>query len=192
MSRAEKQKKFEICVGAILTQNTNWQNVEKAIRKLHESKLLSPEKILQATTYQLQAKIKSSGYFKQKTKKLKVFSKMIMNDFNGDIDGLFVLPLSKARQKLLSTWGLGPETVDSMLLYAGSKPIFVVDAYTVRLARCLRLKNLDYDSLQEYFMQNLPKSAKLYNEFHALIVRLAKDFCKTKPLCQQCIFKKLT
>ena len=190
LSKTKKQQKFEICLGAILTQNTNWQNVEKAIRNLYKAKLLSPQKILQATAYSLQAKIKPSGYFRIKSKKLKTFSKMLVKDFDGDIDKLFKLPLNKAREKLLDTWGIGSETADSMLLYAGNKPIFVIDAYTVRLAKCLGIKKLDYDSLQKHFMQNLPKSAKLYNEFHALIVRLGKEYCRTKPICEKCLINK--
>lgn len=190
ISRGKKQKKFEICVGAILTQNTNWQNVEKAIEKLYKAGLFNPEKILRIKNNELRIMIISTGYYKEKAKKLKVFSKMLISEFNGNIEKLFRLPLKKAREKLLHAWGIGPETADSMLLYAGNKPVFVIDAYTKRLAKCLGIKNLDYHVLQKYFMDNLPKSVKLYNEFHALIVKLAKDYCKTKPLCGSCLLKK--
>ena len=190
MSKSKKQQKFEICLGAILTQNANWRNVEKAILNLYKAELLSPKKILDIRDQRLEISIKPSGYYRIKAKKLKAFSKMLIKDFDGDVDKLFKLPVKKAREKLLDTWGIGPETADSMLLYAGNKPIFVIDAYTVRLAKCLGLKSLDYDSLQKYFMQNLPKSAKLYNEFHALIVRLGKDYCRTKPLCEKCLLLK--
>ena len=191
LSKGKKQQKFEICLGAILTQNTNWQNVEKAILSLYKGKLFSPEKISEIRDQRLGKLIKPSGYYRIKAKKLKAFSKMLIKDFNGDIDKLFKLPLNKAREKLLDTWGIGPETADSMLLYAGKRQIFVIDAYTVRLAKCLGIKKLDYDSLQKHFMQNLPKSAKLYNEFHALIVRLGKDYCRAKPLCEECLIKTL-
>lgn len=174
LSKNKKQAKFEVCMGAILTQNTNWQNVERAIKNLYDKKLFSPKKVLGVRFQALEAQIRPSGYYRVKTRKLKEFSRMLIKDFNGDMDKLFKLPLPKAREKLLNTWGIGPETADSMLLYAGYKPIFVIDAYTVRLAKRLGLKKTDYHSLQKYFMDNLPKSVKIYNEFHALIVRWGK------------------
>jgi len=189
ISRGKKQQKFEICVGAILTQNTNWQNVEKAIFCLHKNKLLDPLKIIGSRKQVLGSRIKPSGYYRVKAEKLKVFSRMLFDDFSGDVERLLNLPIKQARDKLLSTWGIGPETADSMLLYAGNKPIFVIDAYTKRLAKCLGVKNLDYHDLQAHFMNNLPKSVKLYNEFHALIVALGKNYCKTKPLCKKCLVK---
>lgn len=165
--------RFEICVGAILTQNTSWQNVEKAISNLIANKMLSKEAMKSAKPGMLASLIRSSGYYKQKAKKLKIFA-----NFSGDI----------TRENLLGLWGIGPETADSMLLYAYNKPCFVVDAYTRRIfTRLGFLKGGEsYEEIRSLFEKNLPKDVKIYNEFHALIVRLAKTHCRKKPLCENC------
>ena len=164
--------KFEIAVGAILTQNTNWQNVEKAIDNLIKNKVLSKDKIKKTDTRKLSALIKSSGYYNQKARKLKAFV-----SFSGDI----------TRENLLKIWGIGPETADSILLYAYNKPYFVIDAYTKRIfSRLGLIETDDYEEIREFFEKNLPRDLKIYKEFHALIVKLGKIHCRNKPLCKEC------
>lgn len=170
----EKNKKLEISLGAILTQNTNWQNVEKALKNLKSQKLFSLKRLEDINTKRLAALIKPSGYYNQKAKKIKEFISFLKS--NKEI----------SRENLLSVWGIGPETADSILLYAYDNPIFVVDAYTKRVMSRLGFKEETYDELQGLFMQELPEDAQLYNEYHALLVRLGKDFCKTKPVCEWC------
>ena len=173
-----KNKQFEICVGAILTQNTSWKNVEKAIKNLVKNKALNKEKIKKLPAKKLAKLIRSSGYHNQKAKKLKEFV-----NFNK----------KPTRENLLEIWGLGPETVDSILLYSYNKPVFVIDAYTKRIFSRIGLcdEKTTYHELQELFHNNLPKKAKLYNEYHALIVEHAKQHCtKTKPKCGTCPLRK--
>ena len=167
--------RFEVIMGAILTQNTNWKNVEKAIKNLKERNLLNKEAIQNTPEKELASLIKPAGYYNQKAKKLKAFVK-----FEGEI----------TRENLLNIWGIGPETVDSILLYAYNKPIFVIDAYTKRVINRLGYKEQTYDELQTLFMENLPTDEKLFNEFHALLVQLGKNYCKTKPVCEKCPLRK--
>lgn len=171
-----KNKEFEVCVGAILTQNTAWSNVEKAIKNLKENNLLSKEAILKVDIKKLAELIKPAGYFNQKARKLKEFS-----NFSGEI----------TRENLLNIWGIGPETADSILLYAFNEPIFVIDAYTKRIFSRIGFKEESYDELQKLFMSKLTKDFKLFNEYHALIVKLAKEHCKTKPECVNCQLNKI-
>jgi endonuclease-3 related protein len=177
---------FEVMVGAILTQNTNWKNVEMAITSLKEKDMLDCESIATSNLAQLGNVIRSSGSYMQKAQYLQRFSLFYYN--NGKRKGLMKWPLSSLRNQLLAVHGIGPETADSILLYALDKPIFVVDAYTKRLF--IRLghfsHSLGYDSIQHYFQQRLPESLPLFQEFHALIVEHAKRYCQTKPLCGQC------
>ena len=172
-------EKFVISVGAILTQNTSWKNVEKAVINLKSKNLLSPEKIIHSSVKNL---IKPAGYYNIKEKKLKEFSKFFIKnrrDFN--LNNIL-------REQLLSVWGIGKETADSILLYALNKPFFVVDAYTRRLFSRLNLicEKEDYDKIQLFFQKNLPSDYTLFNEFHALIVEHAKRHCRKKPLCDGC------
>lgn len=166
-------ERFEVCIGAILTQGTSWKNVEKAIFSLKQNNALNKKAILAMPVSKLAKLIKSSGYHNQKAKKLKEFVK-----FNGGL----------TRENLLSIWGIGPETADSILLYAYNKPYFVVDAYTKRIFSRLVLCKEDckYEELQELFYGNLAKNAKLFNEYHALIVELAKQNCMKNPECSGC------
>jgi len=177
---------FEVMVGAILTQNTSWQNVETAISNLKEHDMLHSESIASSNLHQLAEIIRSSGSFMQKARYLQHFSLFYYN--NGKCTGLIKRPLSLLRKQLLALYGIGPETADSILLYALDKPVFVIDAYTKRLF--LRLEHFDhrltYDSMQHYFQQRLPESLPLFQEYHALIVEHAKRYCRTKPLCGQC------
>lgn len=172
-------KRFEISIGAILTQNTNWKNVEKAINNLIENKLLSKESISKIETKKLAKIIKSSGYHNQKAKKLKEFIKFL--DSKKEIN----------RNNLLNVWGIGKETADSILLYAYNKKIFVIDAYTKRIFNRIGFNEQDYDELQNLFMNNLKKDVDLYKEYHALLVEHGKNICKTKPLCNKCCLNKI-
>lgn len=166
-SRHERKKpgydpRFEICVGAILTQNTNWGNVEKAIDALYAKRCLTAQRVMKTPTLRLASWIKPSGYFNQKAKKLKIFSEWYRQD------------VKPSREALLSLWGIGRETADSILLYAYGHPIFVVDAYTRRFLRSLgedALSVADYDEIRAVFEAGLPADSRVYNEFHALIVR---------------------
>ena len=159
---------FEICIGAILTQNTSWPNVEKALLNLQKNNLLSPQKILDADTELLKNCIKPAGYFNQKAKKLKIFSDFYIN-LNNSIP---------KRDQLLNLWGIGPETADSILLYAFKTPTFVVDAYTRRILANLNMidKKSDYNHIKTMIEQSLEPDTKTYQEFHALIVEHAKRF----------------
>ena len=176
---------FEIMIGAILTQNTNWGNVERAIDNLKRSKTLSPKSLAAIRSSKLEKLIRPSGYFRVKAKKLKVFCRWLLK--KGGVVALKKMPLAKLRPELLSVWGIGPETADSMLCYALDKPTFVVDAYTRRIGQRLGLfKFSDYHEIKDYFEKSLPRSLKLYKEYHALLVVLGKQFCRPKPKCVSC------
>ena len=179
---------FEVVIGAILTQNTNWRNVERAIANLRGANALEPTTIRQLPTAELEELIRPSGFFRQKAGRLQQFVTFLFDNYNGDLQHLFALPLTELRSLLLEQNGIGPETADSILLYAAGKPSFVVDAYTHRLiGRIGYAHNLSYDSMRDNFMQELPVSTELYNEFHALIVRHAKEHCrKRRPSCHNC------
>ena len=181
----EKQK-LEICFGAILTQNTNWKNAEKAISQLNKNKLININKIIKINNENLARIIKSSGYHNQKAKKLKNLCLFLKNNYHGNIKKLFSNNITKLRNELLSINGIGPETADSIILYAAKKPIFVIDAYTKRIMNRVGFKENSYDGLQNLFMNNLKKDEKLFNEYHALLVELGKNICKKKPLCIKC------
>ncbi len=180
---------LEVMVGAVLTQNTNWTNVEKAIANLKQAGSLSVRAMLDMDQARLAELIRPSGYYNIKAARLRNLLAMVQAEHGGDLDSLFGQPLDRARRQLLGVKGIGPETADSMLLYAGGLPIFVVDAYTFRiLARHdLADESMSYFELQEIFMENLSADAGLYNEFHALLVMLGKHYCKkSKPLCEKC------
>ena len=180
---------FEVCVGAILTQNASWKNVEKAINNLKQKNLLDPFKLYSIPTDELAKLIRSCGFYNLKAKRLKNFLKVLVEEFDGKLENIFALGLEKAREKLLQIKGLGKETVDSILLYAGNLPIFVVDAYTYRILfrHGLIPEEVTYDEIQELFMSNLEPDPKLFNEYHALLVKCGKTYCKNKnPLCKTC------
>ncbi len=185
----EKQK-LEICFGAILTQNTNWKNVEKAIYQLNKNNLINIKKILNINNKKLAEIIKSSGYHNQKAKKLKNFCRFVLNNYNGSLKNLFNNNIEKLRKQLLSLNGIGPETADSISLYAAKKPIFVVDAYTKRIMNRIGYEERTYGELQALFHENLPNNERLFNEYHALLVKLGKDICKKIPLCNKCPINK--
>jgi endonuclease III related protein len=181
--------RFEVIVGAILTQSTSWKNVELAIGNLRRKQLLSPLAIERVSLPRLSRLIRSSGYFRQKARKLKAFVDFLRQNYQGSLDKLFATPTTTLRKQLLAVHGIGPETADSILLYAGSHPVFVVDAYARRI---LERHNLvhgkhSYDEIQQLFHGNLALDAPLFNEFHALIVHTGKHFCrKRQPHCALC------
>jgi len=180
---------FEVCLGAVLTQNTNWQNVERAIENLKAAGLLDPHKLYALPEETLARLIRPAGYFRVKAKRLKNFLRLLVEEYEGSLERLFGEGLAKAREKLLSVSGIGPETADSILLYAGGLPIFVIDAYTKRilLRHGLATEEMGYPELQELFMRHLPPDPQLFNEYHALLVACGKNYCRPKrPLCKQC------
>ncbi|MBN1383704.1 MAG: endonuclease III domain-containing protein [Elusimicrobia bacterium] len=173
------KEKFEIMTGAILTQNTSWNNVEKALANLRKENFLDIYKISRINLKKLQKLIKPSGFYKQKAIRLKNFAISVQNR----LKQVRVLE-NITREVLLSINGIGPETADSIMLYALGKPYFVVDAYTKRLTDRLGIfKGKDYDEIQRYFEKNIPRRVNIYREYHALIVELAKRFCRKKPEC---------
>ncbi len=183
------ESRIEMLVGAVLTQNTNWQNVRKAIDALRTEGLLSFEALSSISVDTLSLFIKSSGYYNLKAKRLKNLLQMIEDEYGGCLDDLLENEPHSARESLLSVKGIGPETADSILLYAGGHPLFVVDTYTHRIFSRHNLvpDDCDYQSLQDLFMDNLPHDSQLFNEYHALVVKTAKQFCKkNKPLCEKC------
>ncbi len=183
---------FEVVVGAILTQNTNWGNVEKAIGELKKHKLLNPKKIIESRASSVERRIRCSGYFRQKTRKLKAFSRHLCKYHHGSLKHMFRQGMKALRDELLSIHGIGNETADSIILYAANKSSFVVDAYTRRIGHRLGLfKFSDYGTVKRYFEDHLPRSVKIYNEYHALLVKSAKSVCRKKPLCRECVLRSI-
>jgi endonuclease-3 related protein len=186
---------FEIMVGAVLTQNTKWSNVSRAIDNLKKEGLLTFEKLHELEIEQLAERIKPAGYFNLKAARLKNLLNFIAEEYNGFLEDMFAEDAISLREKILTVKGIGPETADSILLYAGSMPVFVVDAYTHRIfSRHNVIAEEDgYYEIQEHFTLSLPEDVSLFNEYHALIVRLGKEFCKkSRPLCRQCpLYKRL-
>ncbi|MDD4893953.1 MAG: endonuclease III domain-containing protein [Candidatus Omnitrophica bacterium] len=185
---------FEVMIGAMLTQNTNWLNVEKAIANLKKYKLLKPQALYKLPDKRLAELIRPSGYYNIKAKRLKSFLKFFIDFSGGNIKNISHVPTPSLRRQLLAVKGIGPETADSMLLYALNRPVFVVDAYTKRILLRHRFigPDADYDKIQNLFMKNLKSGVKLFNEYHALLVRLGKDFClKNKPRCSGCPLKSI-
>lgn len=179
---------FEIVVGAILTQSAAWTNVEKALNNLRAAGALSPAALHSLDVAEIARLVRPSGYYNTKAQKLKAFVAMLAANFNGDLDALLALPEATLRPLLLSTYGIGPETADSILLYAADRPVFVIDAYTRRVFSRLGIgpEQDTYHGWQMMFMASLEADAALFNEYHALIVRLAKDFCRKRPRCHLC------
>lgn len=180
---------FEMMVGAILTQNTSWRNVEKAIQKLREHRMLNPQAIDKSSKGHLTELIKSTGYYNVKAKRLKNLTNFLKKEFSSDIKKMKPVPLAQLRPQLLSVNGIGPETADSVLLYALGKAVFVVDVYTRRVFSRIGLLKFDmeYEMMARTILEKIPRSIKLYNEYHALLVAHAKRHCKNKPLCVNCV-----
>ncbi|MBW2544933.1 MAG: endonuclease III domain-containing protein [Deltaproteobacteria bacterium] len=180
---------FEVAVGAILTQNTSWKNVEIAIDKLKRADLLDPLRLYVAEDSVVAELIRSSGYYNIKTKRLKAFLRFLQEEYAGNMEEMFNEELWTLRGKLLGVNGIGEETADSILLYGGGKPVFVVDAYTRRILERHDIipRDRNYKEIQALFMENLPQDALLYNQYHALLVNTGKHFCRKKaPTCRGC------
>ena len=185
---------FEVMIGAVLTQNTNWKNVEKSIESLKQAGLLSFSSLLSLPEQELAGYIRSSGYYNLKAKRLQNLLQMIDREYHGDLEAFFRDETRRARLLLLEVKGIGPETADSILLYGGGHPTFVVDAYTHRILsrHSLIPEECDYHYIHDLFMDNLEHDAPMFNQYHALLVRTAKNYCKkTNPLCDQCPLQKL-
>lgn len=179
---------FEVMVGAILTQNTNWKNVERAIANLQSQRVLDPQKLLGLHPATLAKLIRPAGYYRVKANRLRHFLTYFVGAYGGSVKRMAVRPTAELREELLAVKGIGPETADSILLYALDKPVFVIDAYTKRILsrHALCAEDETYDDLQALFMDRLPKGVPLYNEYHALIVETAKEYCRTTPRCEGC------
>lgn len=195
--KTSSDPRFEVIVGAILTQNTAWSNVEKALENLKSERLLDIKIISEIDENLLKNMIKPTGFFNQKATRLKNLAEYLESKYSGNLDSFFNKDLRETREELLSLNGVGPETADSILLYAGDQPIFVVDAYTKRICKRLPLNiNPIYDEIQKFFQDSLLKKYKkkeisqIYNELHALIVIHGKTFCKSKPNCIKCPLEK--
>ena len=183
---------LEMMVGAILTQNTSWNNVEKAIKNLKKRSILNIKALYSISVPELAEEIRPAGYFNIKAARLKNLIKFIVERYDGDISMLLMEKTDVLREGLLSIRGVGPETADSILLYAVERPIFVIDSYTHRILNRHGLADdqASYYELQGLFMDNLVEDTGFFNEFHALIVRLGKQYCRRKPLCDRCPLEK--
>ncbi|MCW8906429.1 MAG: endonuclease III domain-containing protein [Sedimenticola sp.] len=179
---------FEVMIGAVLTQNTAWRNVESAIRNLLQADLLSAEAILATPDDTLADLLRPSGYFNVKARRLKNLCRYISKTGYRET---FDIPTGELRQALLGINGIGPETADDILLYAYERPVFVIDAYTRRFFSRLGLVsgNEGYEILRNRFETSLDATAAIYNEYHALIVWHGKEFCRSKPLCEGCTLR---
>jgi endonuclease-3 related protein len=185
--------RFEIIIGAILTQNTNWGNVKKAIANLKAAKRMTPEALHKLKQEQLAELIRPAGYFNIKAHRVKSFLDWLFESYDGKLKHLEQINTSQLREELLAVKGIGPETADSILLYAFERPVFVIDAYTARvMCRHYFIElGADYSQLQDLFQSNLPQDVKLFNEYHALLVRVGKDFCKPTAKCPACPLERL-
>jgi endonuclease III related protein len=180
---------IEIAVGAVLTQNTSWSNVERAIANLKAAGCLDACTLHGLDVEQLETLIRPAGYFRVKAKRLRNFTTWLCDRYGGDMQSLADLPTARLREELLGISGIGPETADSILLYALNRPVFVVDTYTARVMvrhGLIAPEGLDYHQLQDLFTSNLEPDAALFNEFHALLVMTGKDYCKPTPKCPSC------
>ena len=179
---------FEVCLGAILTQNTSWTNVEKALDSLRSRGLLSFAALARLRAARLAPLIRSSGYFNVKARRVKSFLDFLFREYAGRVAPMASEQPQTLRAKLLDVKGIGPETADSIVLYAAKLPLFVVDAYTRRIfSRLGYLRgDEDYDAMQRFFMERLPHDALIYNDYHAQIVLLGKNTCRKRPRCAAC------
>ena len=184
---------FEVIVGAILTQSAAWSNVEKAILNLKESGSLAPASLRDLPLDKLARLVYPSGYYNAKALKLKSFVEYLASAHQDSLESLFSLDVQLLRNELLAIHGIGPETADSIILYAAGQPVFVIDAYTRRILLRLGLAapDNDYSSLQMLFMENLPPEERLFNEYHALLVRHGKEVCRKTPQCDSCCLADL-
>jgi endonuclease III related protein len=188
------QSPFEVVVGAILTQNTAWRNVEAALNNLRKASLLHPEALRTLPESSLAPLLRPAGYYNVKARRLKAFIDFLFARHGGDLEEMFTGDVWAVRQSLLTVDGIGEETADSILLYAGGKPVFVIDAYTRRILQRHGLCGPaeTYGALQALFMSALPSDPALFNQYHALLVNTGKVFCAKKPLCGACPLEALS
>lgn len=182
------ESSFEVMIGAVLTQNTNWNNVSRAIANLKAKNLIDPQRLVSADKRKLMAAIRPSGFCRQKASYLKGLSRYVIEKYSGDLRRMSRVETLALRKELLAIKGLGPETADSILLYALNKSVFVIDSYTRRIfgRHGVKIKDADYSGWQGFFESQLQRDVRLFNEYHALIVRLAKERCRKKPECHGC------
>jgi endonuclease-3 related protein len=185
------ETELEMMVGAVLTQNTNWKNVEKALINLKKENLLSLHKLSTLSTSEVAALIRPAGYFNIKAKRLKNLIDFIVEHYQAELSMFLKEETQALREGLLSVKGIGPETADSILLYAVRRPVFVVDGYTHRIMtrHGMTDEQVSYHELQALFMDHLPEDTALFNEFHALLVKTGKDYCRREPFCHMCPLK---
>ncbi|MBI2980164.1 MAG: endonuclease [Chloroflexi bacterium] len=185
------EEPFEVMVGAILTQSAAWVNVEKAIANLKSARVLSPGALRRLSLSELATLIHPCGYYNAKALKLKALVDWLGEGYDDNLSNLFTNSIGELREQLLAIWGIGPETADSIILYAADKPVFVIDAYTRRIIDRIGLtpSSNSYAAYQFLFMDNLPADVALFNEYHALLVCLGKNVCRKRPLCQQCCLR---
>ncbi len=183
---------FEVMVGAVLTQNTAWTNVEKAVMNLKAAGLLDPRRLSEIDEGTIALAVRPAGYYNVKARRLKSLVAWLMERAGGDVEALKRIPPERRRQELLEVRGIGRETADSILLYALGIPTFVVDAYTHRILsrHGLAPEEAEYEEMKELFERTLPRDAALYNEFHALLVAAGKEFCRPIPRCRRCPLRK--
>lgn len=179
---------FEVCVGAILTQNTSWKNVEKAIAELKESIELDPESVVGLGTERLEKLIKVSGFYRQKARRLIDFASFLLESSSGDVLSLTNGPVEEVRWKLMQLEGIGDETADAIMLYAGGLPVFVADAYSRRVLSRLGLVNArsSYSEVRSFVEEEGRHDPAFFNRLHALLVQFGKDKCRSSPLCEEC------
>jgi len=180
------ETRFEVIIGAILTQKTTWKNVELAIRNLKDAGLLDAHSLAKAPPNNVEALIRHTGFYRQKARRIINFSQYLVDKYDGSLDKFFNGPKDQIRRELLLLEGVGPETADSILLYAADKLSFPIDTYTIRLCERLGIRELRYEKLREFFESSLPRDLETYKEFHALIDKLGKTYCKIKPQCFDC------
>ncbi len=179
---------FEVMVGAVLVQNTAWRNVERAIGNLREEGLLAPARLYDIPAEELEELIRPAGYFRLKTKRLRNLLEFVIEEYSGSLEAMAEVDTETLRGQLLAINGIGPETADSILLYALEKPVFVVDTYTQRIfsRHGWVSYETDYHQLQEHLVSELPKDVTLYNEMHALLVHVGHHYCRKTPNCEEC------
>jgi endonuclease-3 related protein len=180
---------FEVIIGAILTQNTSWKNVELALANLRAADVFTPAKVEMVNLRRLQSLIRPAGYFRQKARALKAFVRFLRSEHRGSLKRMFATPTISLREKLLNVWGIGPETADAILLYAGQHPVFVVDAYTKRImARHGWVgEKAKYEDVRWMFERQSLGNVEHFKEFHGLIVLVGKKWCrKSVALCEEC------
>lgn len=182
------EEPFEVIIGAILTQSAAWNNIEKAITNLKRAGVLTPKALRNLPAEEITKLIYPSGYYNVKARKLKAFVNWLSERYGDDLSTLFIKNTEDLRSELLSVYGIGEETADSIILYAADKPVFVIDAYTRRFTNRLGLKPEmeSYAAYQALFTEHLPADTQLFNEYHALLVSLGKDVCRKNLACERC------